>query len=136
MPNAGKIFGRGLAFPFQVGADGRLAFSEGAENIRQSIRIILLTEPRERIMRPEFGGGLRRFLFQPNTAATHRVIEEAIRTALGRWEPRIALDGVDVRGDPEEERRAVATIRYRLIATGDVETTELTVPVSATGVPA
>lgn len=136
MPDTGKIYGRGVAFPPRVGPDGRLAYSEGAENVRQNIRVILLTEPRERIMQPEFGGGLRRFLFQPNTAGTHRIIEETIRTALGRWEPRISLEGLDVRPDPEEERRAVATIRYRLIATGDTETIELTVPVSATGVPA
>ena len=136
MAGGGSIFGRGMAFPPQIGPNGRIACSEGAENIRQNIRIILLTEPRERIMLPEFGGGLRRFLFQPNTAATHRVIEETIRTALGRWEPRIAIEAVDVGPDPDEERRAVATIRYRQVATGAADSTELSIPVSATGVPA
>ena len=33
--------------------------STGIENVRQSIRLILQTEPLERIMLPEFGGGLK-----------------------------------------------------------------------------
>ncbi len=116
-PDPGKIFGRGVAFPPQVGEDGRWAFSEGAENVRQSMRVILLTEPRERVMLPAFGGGLRRFLFEPNTAATRRLIEEAISQSLARWEPRVELESVSVDQDPADPRAAVATVRYKLIAT-------------------
>lgn len=123
----GTLFGRGIAFPPQVDADGRFAWSEGADNVRQSIRVILLTEPRERVMLPEFGGGLRRFLFQPNTPATHRLIEESITLALGRSEPRIRLDGVDVSEDPDDDRAAIADIRYTLIATRSSEQIKLRV---------
>jgi len=131
-----SLFGRGVAFPPRVGPDGRMAYSEGPDNIAQSIRVILMTEQGERIMRPDFGAGLGKFLFEPNTAATHRLIEERIRTALGRWEPRIALDGVDVFEDADAPRRAIATIRYRLIATGVAERIDLSVSVAANGVPA
>jgi len=115
--DAGKIFGRGIAFPPRIDGEGRLASSEGAENVRESIRIILLTEPRERVMRPELGGGLRRYLFQPNTVATRRLIQEAIVQSVGRWEPRVRLGSVRVEEDPEDPQAAVATLRYRLIAT-------------------
>ena len=134
--NGASLFGRGMAFPPQVGPDGRMAYSEGAENVAQAIRVILMTEQGERIMRPDFGAGLGKFLFEPNTAATHRLIEERIRTALGRWEPRIALESIAVREDPEEPRRAIATLRYRLIATGLAEQIALSVSVAASGVPA
>ena len=132
----GTLFGRGMAFPPRVGADGRMAYSEGADNVAQSIMVILMTDQQERIMRPDFGAGLGKFLFQPNTAATHRLIEDRITVSLGRWEPRIALEGVDVGPDPKEPRRAIATIRYRLIATGVSQQLDLTVPVAASGVPA
>lgn len=115
--DAGRIFGRGVAFPPRIDGDGRLAFSEGAENVRQSIRVILLTEARERVMRPEFGGGLRRYLFQPNTVATRRLIQEAIVQSVGRWEPRVSLDEVQVEEAEDDPQAAVATLRYRLIAT-------------------
>lgn len=115
--DAGRIFGRGIAFPPHVDAEGRLAFSEGAENVRQSIRVILLTEPHERVMRPEIGGGLRRYLFQPNTVATRRLIQEAIVQSVGRWEPRVSLEEVTVEEAEDDPQAAVATLRYQLVAT-------------------
>lgn len=133
MGRGAKLYGRGIAFPPRIGPDGRLAYSDGPENVRESIRIILLTEPQERIMRPDFGGGLNRFLFQPNTPATHRLIEETITTSLGRWERRIALEGVDVGPDAEDPATARATLRYRLVATGLAEALSLAVPVGGTG---
>ncbi|MEE3098359.1 MAG: GPW/gp25 family protein, partial [Pseudomonadota bacterium] len=77
MTDAGRALGRGIAFPPGIDAEGRMAWSEGVENIRQSIRIVLTTERLERIMLPAFGAGLKSFLFRPDTAATHRLIEEA-----------------------------------------------------------
>ena len=88
--DAGKILGRGMSFPPRVGPDGRIAWSEGEANVRESIRVILMTETRERIMLPEFGGGLGRYLFEPNTVSTRSQIRERILKALERWEPRIA----------------------------------------------
>ena len=70
--NAGKVFGRSVAFPPRVDVAGRVAFSEGEVNVRESIRLILMTEPGERVMRQDFGAGLGRFLFEPNTPATHQ----------------------------------------------------------------
>ena len=55
--DAGRLFGRGISFPPRVGPDGRVAWSEGEVNVREAIRIILMTEPRERLRLPEFGGG-------------------------------------------------------------------------------
>jgi len=99
-----RALGQGLEFPPGLDADGRWAWSSAAENIRQSIRIILSTEPGERLMLPEFGGGLKRHLFRPNVASTHRLIQEAIVVALGRWERRIRLESVDVVPDPDDPR--------------------------------
>ena len=82
-----NLFGQGLSFPPRVGADGRLAWSEGEDNVRESIRVILLTEPGERVMRENFGCGLRKFLFEPNTVTTRQLIRERVIRAIGRWEP-------------------------------------------------
>ena len=123
----GKLFGRSISFPPRIGPDGRVAWSTGAENIRESIRITLLTEGRERLMRPEFGGGLMSFLFEPNTVATRRLIQERISQSLGRWEPRISLESVAVEPHPSDERAAVATIEFKLIATGVSDQVNLTI---------
>jgi uncharacterized protein len=115
--DAGKLYGRGIAFPPHVGADGRMAWSEGEANIRQNIEIILRTEERERLNLPTFGGGLRRFLFEPNTVTTRFQIQDRITRALQQWEPRVIVSSVDVDEDPRDPQSAVATVYYQLVAT-------------------
>lgn len=116
--DAGKLYGRGIAFPPHVGADGRIAWSEGETNIRQNIEIILRTEERERLNLPTFGGGLRRFLFEPNTVTTRFQIQDRITRALQQWEPRVIVSSVAVDEDAADPQSAVATVHYQLVATG------------------
>lgn len=117
MMDAGKLYGRGLSFPPRVGADGRMVWSAGEENIRESIRVILMTQLNERIRLPEFGGNLATFLFEPNTVTTRSLLRDQITRALARWEPRITVDSVSVEPDPNDAEAAIATITYTLVAT-------------------
>jgi len=127
MSEAGRIFGRSMSFPPRVGSDGRIAWSEGEVNIREAIRIILLTEPHERLRLPEFGGGLGGFLFEPNTVTTRYLIQERITRALEDWEPRLRVESVAVEPDPVDPQAALATITYKLVATQARERVSLTV---------
>ena len=88
--------GRGLSFPVAPHPNGSLLSAEGTDKIRQAIQLILETEPGERIMRPEFGAGLRAYLFEPNTPSTRALIQRDVIDALEQWEPRIDVDEVDV----------------------------------------
>jgi phage baseplate assembly protein W len=115
--DAGELYGRGMAFPPHVGADGHIAWSEGEANIRQAIEVVLRTEERERINLPSFGAGLRRFLFEPNTVATRFQIEDRIAKALQQWEPRITVKSVVADEDPRDPQAAIVTIQYQLVAT-------------------
>ncbi len=114
----GEVFGRGIAFPPRVGPDGRIAWSAGPANVREAIRVLLLTAPGERVMLPSFGGGLRAFLHQPNVTATHRRIETAIGDAIQRFEPRVRVSAVDVVPADDDPGAAVATVRYALVTSG------------------
>jgi phage baseplate assembly protein W len=125
--DAGKIFGRGISFPPRVGPDGRVAWSEGETNIRESIRVILMTEQPERLRTPGFGGSLGRFLFEPNTVATRRSIQDRITKELMQWEPRINVQSVNVDSDPDDPTAAIATITYKLIASQAVERVNVSV---------
>lgn len=125
--DAGKIFGRGISFPPRVGADGRVAWSVGQVNVREAIRIILMTEQRERVRLPEFGGGLGSFLFEPNTVTTRHLMQDRITKALTQWEPRISVESVEVEPDPADPQAAVATITYKLVATQARERVSLNV---------
>jgi uncharacterized protein len=115
--NDEQLLGRSMSFPPRVGADGRIQWSQGETNIRESITIILLTQFNERLGLPDFGGNLNTFLFEPNIANTYTLIKTQITRALTRWEPRIALESVIVEVDPTDAQAAIVTLGYRLVAT-------------------
>jgi hypothetical protein len=123
----GTALGRGISFPPRVGADGHVAFSAGEENIRECIEVVLRTELRERIRLPEFGAGLGRFLFEPNTTTTRRALQDRIQKALAAWEPRVTVQSVAVDEDPTDPEAATAVVTYRLVATQAVERVSLSV---------
>jgi len=95
--NTLSYLGRGWTFPVRPDdRGGGLEYLGGPEKVRQSIEIILDTEPGERIMRPAFGCGLRRYLMKPNTTATRSLIQREVDLALHTWEPRIEVQSVEV----------------------------------------
>ncbi len=79
-----------------AGFQAALRYAEGADKVAQSIWIILDTDPGERIMRPGFGCGLRRYLMKPNTSATRSLIRHEVNLALANFEPRITLTSLQV----------------------------------------
>jgi hypothetical protein len=108
--------GRGWPYPVTP-VDGDLLFEEGAEKVRQSIWIILDTEPGERVMRPAFGCGLRRYLMTPNTTATRALIQHDVQRALTTWEPRISLSAVRVMAG-DDPALALIQVSYRHVRDG------------------
>ena len=122
---------RGISWPPRVDGDGRLLLSADADNVREAIQVILLTEPGERVRLPEFGAGLGRFLFEPNIPATHIAIARCISQSLVRWEPRIRVAQVEVIADPSDSQAALATITYRLVSSGQQATMNFSVPVAS-----
>jgi len=84
------FLGNGLSFPVESdGATGRFRESSEEEDIRQAIQIILSTQKGERVMRPEFGCDIFNYAFGTLDYTSLRMMEQAVRDALIRWEPRI-----------------------------------------------
>ena len=78
--------GRHLAFPFRIGSDGRTAAPRNdAEHVRDELLQLLLTSPGERLFLPEFGGGVRRLVFEPASEALRGVVKARITDGLSRW---------------------------------------------------
>ena len=123
--------GQGISWPPRIDGDGRLLRSADADNVREAIQVILLTEPGERVRLPEFGAGLGRFLFEPNIPATHIAIARRITQSLMRWEPRIRVAQVEVNADPTDPQAALATITYRLVSTAQQATLNIGIPVAS-----
>lgn len=115
-PDAKAFLGRGVAFPIAVDDKGSVALAQYEEDIRQAIRIILDTDPGERVMRPDFGAGLRALLFEPINTNTMALARHRVEQALILWEPRIDSIVVKVDAQPKVGLLNI-DIRYRVRTT-------------------
>ncbi len=108
-----EYLGRGWAFPVRPREDGGgVGMSSHERNIVESIQLVLNTQPGERQMLPEFGCGLQDLIFNTNTAQTRHEAESMIRTALGRWEPRIDVERVTAKPDSSDNNRIRINVEY------------------------
>lgn len=113
------FLGQGWRYPMRVDGSGGIAMSRGENDIEFAIMVILGTAKGERVMRPEFGSSIHDFVFAPNNATTHGLLEYHVRDALTFWEPRINVDNVDVRADDLNPNRVMIDIGYTVKATND-----------------
>ena len=112
--------GRHLAFPFRIGSDGRSAApASDAEHVRDELLQLLLTSPGERLFLPEFGGGLRRLVFEPASDTLRNVVKARITQALSRWlGQRLTVEMLEVTWDSSAATLEV-TVQYRPAGSAD-----------------
>jgi phage baseplate assembly protein W len=95
---AEEFRGRGWRFPILPDETGALGWCEGQPNIEQSLKVLLLTELGERVMRPTFGTEAPRMVFAPGSEQYLRLLEQSVVRAVREFEPRVDL--LDVRAEP------------------------------------
>jgi len=111
------FLGRGWKFPVAIDAAGRIALSEYEDDVREAIRIILMTARGERVMQPDFGAGLYDFVFASMSSTTLGRVQRAVEDALVKWEPRVEVTAVSVEPDGGEIGKLLINIDYRVRAT-------------------
>jgi phage baseplate assembly protein W len=117
-PDPARAFlGVGWAFPPRLDASGHIAESAYEDDVREAIRIILGTNPGERVMRPDFGAGLDRVVFEPMSVRTMTEVEDRVRDALIAWEPRAEFEEVRVRAQGGPTGVLLIDVGYRVRAT-------------------
>ncbi len=119
VPSSGSSDFLGVGWAHPVGADdGSVAVARYEDSVRQAIWLVLATSPGERVMRPDFGCGIHDLVFAPSNSASIGAAEQAVRSALLRWEPRIDVLDVNVRADTPAT--LLIHIEYRVRATNNV----------------
>jgi phage baseplate assembly protein W len=105
-----------IKYPFAIdAARGRLAEEEDyAEHVEQLIKQVLFTAPGERINRPDFGCGIKRLVFAPNSVVTAALAQVTIYQSLTKWLGD-AITVNDVKAAAIDERLEI-TIAYTLKA--------------------
>lgn len=97
------FIGRGWSFPPTFRKEsGGVDMTEGKDDIQSSIEILLSTLPGERVMRPDYGAGMERLLFEPFNTTLRTRMENVIERAILLHEARVILDKVELEAVPEE----------------------------------
>src|SRR5271169_4788549 len=93
-----------IRYPVAIDAAlGRLAEeTDYAAHVEQLIRQVLFTAPGERINRPDFGCGLKRMLFAPNSDVSASLAQVAVYEALTKWLASV-IDVSDVQATAASE---------------------------------
>lgn len=86
----------GHPYPIFKKSQGLLSSSKNLDKIKSNILCILLTNPNERVMLPEFGTPLRSLLFDPNDDVLADNARNMIINSIKRWEPRIVVQSIDI----------------------------------------
>lgn len=117
---AADFLGCGISFPPRVDpVTGRMLMCSREEDIREAVRLILFTGRGERAMKPQFGCGIRKYAFSSMGMTDQKGMEEEIRMALVRHEPRITNIEITVDDGCMSEGKIEIHISYVVRATNN-----------------
>lgn len=109
-----KVYGRGWGFPPVFSLEAGVGMASGAEDVQQSLIILLNTLPGERIMRQEYGCDLNQFMFANINAELMAEVETQIYDSVLKDEPRAELTAVNVSQEESALNRLHVQVVYRL----------------------
>lgn len=114
---ANEFVGTGWRFPILPDLTGGLRYASGDQNVEQSLKILLMTNLGQRVMRFDFGSKAPSFVFSPGSVQYLGLLETTIREAVRDWEPRVDLEEVRAEPDLDDESRITVNIGYRVRTT-------------------
>ncbi|MFP5274399.1 GPW/gp25 family protein [Coleofasciculus sp.] len=113
-----SFLGTGWSFPPTFNQEtAAVELVSDAEDVRQSLEIILSTQPGERIMHPDFGCELNQFLFEEITQGLITGIKGIIADAILYHEPRVDLEAIDISESADQVGLLFISINYLLRTT-------------------
>ena len=116
-----------LAWGLRPSTERGVALISEDASIRQSILLLIMTRPGERVMRPDYGCDIHRLVFAPNNEATANIAMHYVQTAIKRWEPRVEITRLDAYRHARHGQVLMIELDYRVRATGSLEQLELSI---------
>lgn len=87
-----------------------IALKVDEEAVKESLKNIILMDKGEKLFQPSFGGNIRAMLFELNSPATIKLIQEQIKSTINNYEPRVQLIDVEVYSLIDDNRVAIKII--------------------------
>lgn len=118
--------GRAWDFPYGIDDSGRTATTSVEGHVRDLVEQVLFTASGERVMRPDFGGGVMSLVFEPGGAEVAATTQYLVQSALERWlGDVIALESVTVEA---VDSALVVSVAYAVRRTQAREVARFPVP--------
>ena len=86
--------------------------------IKQNLKMLVLTAPGERIMEPEFGVGIRKYLFENFNNNIYEQIDRDIRRQVERYMPAISIIEISFGGSDIDANLLGVSIMYSIPSIG------------------
>ncbi len=87
-----------------------IALKTDEEAIKDALKNLILIDKGEKLFQPYFGGNIRAMLFELNSPATIKLIQEQIKTTINNYEPRAELIDVEVYSLIDDNKVAIKII--------------------------
>lgn len=94
---------------------------------KQNFKMLLLTNPGERVMDPLYGVGLKRYLFQNFTQITFSEIDTKIREQVSIYMPALQINEIEFTGSDFDSNSLVIRVSYYLPAIANTDLLEFTI---------
>jgi phage baseplate assembly protein W len=86
----------GCQYPIVKTPRGLLPTVYGTEAVKADLMQLLLTNPGERVMLPDYGTPLRALLFEQSNPLFAQRVRNVIIAAINLWEPRVVVLAIDI----------------------------------------
>ena len=94
---------------------------------RQNLKMLILTNPGERIMVPEFGVGIKRYLFENYGQGTEGAINKKIREQVQIYLPVVSIVQISFGTADRDNNRLGVSIAYAIPEIGAKDLLEFTI---------
>ena len=84
---------------------GQITRRKNVDAVKMALRNLILTNKYERLRNPDFGGNIRRYLFETFSENTAPEIEDEIKYLVRTYEPRVQL--IETKVTPDEDNNAM-----------------------------
>lgn len=93
----------GFPYPIVKTPNGYFHPVKGVDAIKADLLQLLMTNPGERVMMPDFGCALRKLCFEPLDSILTQQARDIVIEALTKWEPRIAVEEINITTDTDTD---------------------------------
>ena len=107
-------------------ADGFTMLKSIQSTLKQNFKMLLLTDPGDRVMDPDFGCGLRTYLFLNYSENVHEQVRSKILKQTSLYIPAISITELDFGIEPDLNKLSVR-IDYTIPAIGIADLLEFTI---------